>query len=204
MSITEQGRRERKKAQTRQAISDAAMELFLERGYEQVTLREIADAADIAASTLFTHFATKESLVFDLDRDIESGLVRAVSQRASGVTVLDALRGHLETHHLHGSAGGDDRVRRLIDETPALSSYARSMWQRHEGALAGAIAEAAGFPEGDYRSEALARFALAIPDLAERQPDPVEAFRGMFGLVAEGWNAAGVDDARNVRSALRG
>lgn len=192
--MAEQGRRERKKARTRQSISDAALELFLEHGYEEVTLREVAEAADIAASTLFTHFPTKEALVFDLDRNIESGLVTAISERNPGVTVLAALQEHMENHHLHGPAGEDNRVRRLIDETPALSSYARSMWQRHEGALASAIAEAEGFPEDDYRAAALARFALAVPDLAERQPKPAEALRGLFHLVAEGWNAVVVAD----------
>lgn len=194
MSTTEQGRRERKKARTRQAINEAAMALFLDRGYEQVTLREVADAADVAPSTLFKHFPTKEALVFDLDRDIEDELVRAVTELKSGVTVLDALREHMETHYLHGSGGDDDPVRRLIDATPALSAYARSMWQRHEGALSRAVAEAQDFEIDDYRAAALARFALAIPDLAERQPDPAAALRGMFELLAEGWIAAEVKE----------
>jgi AcrR family transcriptional regulator len=51
-----EGRRERKKAQTRKAIADAALELFSERGYDNVGVREVADAADVALSTLFKHF----------------------------------------------------------------------------------------------------------------------------------------------------
>lgn len=187
MTAAEQGRRERKKARTRQAISDAAIALFLERGYEQVTLREVAEAADIAPSTLFTHFPSKESLVFDMDRDIEEDLVRAVTEREAGVTVLEALEEHLEHHYLDASSAGDEPVRALIDATPALSAYARSMWQRHEGALARVIADAEGYTPDDYRAAALARFALVIPDLAERQPDPVAALRGMIVLLAHGW-----------------
>ncbi|HWO62981.1 MAG TPA: helix-turn-helix domain-containing protein, partial [Umezawaea sp.] len=59
------GRRERKKAATRQALADAALRLFLERGFDAVGVREIADAADVATTTLFKYFPTKESLVFD-------------------------------------------------------------------------------------------------------------------------------------------
>ncbi|KJK57800.1 hypothetical protein UK12_14285 [Saccharothrix sp. ST-888] len=55
------GRRERKKAATRRALADAALRLFLERGYEQVGIREIADAADVSTTTLFKHFPVKEA-----------------------------------------------------------------------------------------------------------------------------------------------
>ena len=71
------GRRERKKAQTRQALSDAALELFLRRGYDQVTVAEIATAADTALATVFKHFPDgKESLIFD------DGLIPDASQIA--------------------------------------------------------------------------------------------------------------------------
>ncbi|WP_280431681.1 helix-turn-helix domain-containing protein, partial [Nocardia brasiliensis] len=54
--MTEPGRRERKKAANRQALADAALRLFLERGYDAVGVREIADAADVSVATLFKHF----------------------------------------------------------------------------------------------------------------------------------------------------
>ncbi|MGY5138836.1 TetR/AcrR family transcriptional regulator, partial [Streptomyces nigrescens] len=63
------GRRERKKAATRQALADAALRLFLERGYDQVSIRDIAEAADVSTTTLFKHFPGKEALVFDADSD---------------------------------------------------------------------------------------------------------------------------------------
>ena len=65
------GRRERKKAATRQALADAALRLFLEHGYDQVTVRDIAEAADVSTTTLFKHFPGKEALVFDEDADHE-------------------------------------------------------------------------------------------------------------------------------------
>ncbi|WP_240999821.1 helix-turn-helix domain-containing protein, partial [Streptomyces sp. Tu 4128] len=56
------GRRERKKAATRQKIADTAMGLFLERGYDKVGIRDVAAEADVAVTTLFSHFASKEAL----------------------------------------------------------------------------------------------------------------------------------------------
>ncbi|MFD1052341.1 TetR/AcrR family transcriptional regulator, partial [Kibdelosporangium lantanae] len=88
------GRRERKKAATHQALADAALRLFLERGYDNVGVREIADAADVSTTTLQKHFPSKESLVFDRDTDIEETLIAAVRDRAPGTSVLDALRDH--------------------------------------------------------------------------------------------------------------
>ena len=78
------GRRERKKAATRQAIADTALRLFLERGYDQVGVREIAEAADVSVTTLFKHFPGKEALVFDQDADREAELVAAVGDGPPG------------------------------------------------------------------------------------------------------------------------
>ncbi|WP_280456240.1 helix-turn-helix domain-containing protein, partial [Nocardia brasiliensis] len=72
--MTEPGRRERKKAANRQALADAALRLFLERGYDAVGVREIADAADVSVATLYKHFpGGKEAQVFDQDADREAG-----------------------------------------------------------------------------------------------------------------------------------
>src|SRR5437773_355052 len=59
------GRRERKKAEVRQRISDAATALFLRHGFDQVSVSEIAEAADVARPTVFAHFPHKEDLFFD-------------------------------------------------------------------------------------------------------------------------------------------
>lgn len=89
-----QGRRERKKAATRKAIADAALRLFLERGYDDVGIREIADAADVSTTTLFKHFPVKEALVFDEEDDVEAALLTAVRERPEGQSVPAALREH--------------------------------------------------------------------------------------------------------------
>ncbi|GAA1961079.1 helix-turn-helix domain-containing protein [Amycolatopsis minnesotensis] len=185
------GRRERKKAQTRKALADAALELFLARGYDQVGVREVADAADVSVTTLFKYFPSKESLVFDLDEDIETALVSAVRDRAAGQRVLPALREHvLGGVPTAAALPPASPFGRMVEETPALRQYARGMWLRHETALARAIAEEAGAPEGDTVCAALARFALEAVELAHREADPAKAIDAIFGLLEPGWAAA--------------
>ncbi|WP_338933358.1 helix-turn-helix domain-containing protein [Streptomyces netropsis] len=199
------GRRERKKAQTRKALADAALELFLDRGYDQVGVKDVADAADVSVTTLFKHFPCKEALVFDLDQDIEAALVAAVRERAPGVSVPRALREHLRAaagphiptagphtpipHPPGGQPAGPQMAEfsRMVEETPALREYAHRMWMRHETALARAIAEDAGAPEDDAACAALARFALNAPLLARRHPDPQRAADEIFALLERGW-----------------
>ncbi|MBH1937437.1 TetR family transcriptional regulator [Streptomyces sp. AV19] len=199
------GRRERKKAQTRKALADAALELILDRGYDQVGVKDVADAADVSVTTLFKHFPCKEALLFDLDQDIEAALVAAVRDRAPGVSVPRALREHLITTvgphtlmlsphtpipHPPGEQPAGPRLAefsRMVDETPALREYAHRMWMRHETALARAIAEETGAPEDDPACAALARFALDAPLVARRHPDPYRAMDEIFALLERGW-----------------
>lgn len=69
------------------ALADAALRLFLERGYDNVTVREIADAADVATTTLLKYFPSKASLVFDKDSGLEAALIASVTDRPAGVSV---------------------------------------------------------------------------------------------------------------------
>ena len=86
------GRRERKKQLTRQAISDVATALFLERGFDDVTVAQIAAAADVAVQTVFNHFRTKEDLFFD-DATWVHGPAAAV-RAAPGRPVGDVLESY--------------------------------------------------------------------------------------------------------------
>ncbi|MCZ1010855.1 TetR/AcrR family transcriptional regulator [Streptomyces lydicus] len=188
------GRRERKKARTRKSLADAALELFLDRGYDQVSVKDVADAADVSVTTLFKHFPSKEALVFDEEDDIEAGLVAAVRERDPGQSIPQALREHiLRTQDL----AKDPRCApflRMVEATPTLRDYSHRMWMRHEAAVARAIAEEAGAPEGDVTCAALARFALETRGLVQRHPDPRRAAEEAFALLEHGWAAAHPED----------
>ncbi|CAM5585814.1 TetR family transcriptional regulator [Streptomyces avidinii] len=183
------GRRERKKAQTRKALADSALRLFLEHGYDKVGVRDVAEAADVSVTTLFKHFPSKEALIFDEDEDIEASLVAAVRDRAPGRSVLRALCEHLVAR---GATRGTDDPEflahiALVRRTPELQEYWDRMWRRHESALAAAIAEAAGAPEGDLRSAAMARFAMDTTSLTRGQADQRQAMRDLFDLLEKGF-----------------
>lgn len=183
------GRRERKKAQTRKALADAALRLFLEHGYDKVGVRDVAEAADVSVTTLFKHFPSKEALVFDEDEDIEAALVSAVRDRAPGRSVLHSLREHLVATWATRRIDDPAVIAHLplVRETPELLEYWDRMWRRHEFALAAAIAEAAGAPEGDLRSAALARFAMDTTSLIRGQEDQPQAMRELFDLIEGGF-----------------
>ncbi|GAA4523928.1 TetR/AcrR family transcriptional regulator [Amycolatopsis samaneae] len=184
------GRRERKKAATRQALADAAVKLFLERGYDAVGVREIADTADVSVTTLFKHFPEgKEALVFDEDADLEAALVASVRDRPAGQSVPRALRRMLDDRRsaAHRADPRFEDFLRLVEDTPALREYSRRMWLRHETALASAIAEDSGLSADDPACRALAHFALEAGSLVHGHGDDGAALDRIFALLENGW-----------------
>jgi AcrR family transcriptional regulator len=188
MTVPPVSRRDRKKAATRQAIADAALQLFLEHGYDQVGIRDIAEAADVSTATVFKHFSGKEALVFDQDQDRESELIAAVRQRPSGQSILDALRHHvLDTWpsiEAHPQAAA---FINLVDSTPVLRAYAERMWTRYTDSLSAAIADEIGVSHDDLACAALARFVLDIPALARGRQDRRAAIEAIFDILTHGW-----------------
>lgn len=185
------GRRERKKAATRQALADAALELFLEHGYDGVTVAQIADAADVSLATLFKHVPDgKEALIFDDGTERRDAAVAAVRDRPAGTTVLAALRGFMTGRGPFATDLTPDLLRKrdLIVGTPALAGYQRRLWLAGEGALAEAIAGASGRAAGDPAVRALARYVLEVPELAGTDPDPRASLDAIFDLLERGWS----------------
>src|ERR671937_3110410 len=88
----ELGLRERKKQQTRQAIVETAHRLFAERGFDGVTVAQVARAADVSEGTVFNYFPTKEDLFYGGMEVFEQTLVEAIRHRAPGQSALDAFR----------------------------------------------------------------------------------------------------------------
>src|SRR5919198_5170190 len=85
------GLRERKKQRTRQLIADTAMGLFLERGFDAVTVAEVARAAEVDAKTVYNHFPTKPLLFYHRLEAFEAALLDAVRERGPGVSIVAAF-----------------------------------------------------------------------------------------------------------------
>ncbi|MFI6844405.1 TetR/AcrR family transcriptional regulator [Kitasatospora sp. NBC_00085] len=124
------GLRTLKKQRTRQTIADVAIALFLDRGFDQVSVAEIAAAAEVSKPTLFRYFGSKEELVLHRFADHLGEAARVVHDREAGLTPLDAL----ERHHLDRLAARDPNTGltddpevlaflRLVYETPSLSFH---------------------------------------------------------------------------------
>jgi len=187
------GRRERKKAQTRELIATTAREMFLAHGYDAVSVKEIADAADVAVTTVFKHFPRKETLVFDEEGELDRAMIAAVLERRPGQSILEALRdywltswGMTHAHHPEFQA-----FVRLVETTPELRAYAERMWMRHEDSLASALSEATGAKPGDLCPRLLANIVLRSRDLIRNEPDPRAALIQTFDLLAKGFGDYG-------------
>ncbi len=193
------GRRERKKAATRQKIADAALRLFLERGYDAVGIRDVAAEADVAVTTLFSHFASKEALVFGQDEDFEQRLIRAVADRAPHEPLMPALRREIQALVRHCTADSAAPVWRMIDGSPALRQYEESVRLRHAESLATAIAADLDLPQTTSPTTSpttsqtatacrtIARFVIDAYSLAREAADPEAAVDEIFPMIEAAW-----------------
>nr|BFD81266.1 TetR/AcrR family transcriptional regulator [Streptomyces sp. Xyl84] len=186
------GRRERKKAATRQKIADTALRLFLERGYDAVGIRDVAAEADVAVTTLFSHFASKEALVFEQDQDFECRLTGAVTDRAPGEPVMPALRREMHALVRHCTADGAAPIWRMIDASPALRQYEQSMRLRHAESLAAAVAADLGLPRTTTACRSIARFVIDAFSLARDADDPQAAVDEVFRMIEAAWETTGL------------
>jgi|SRR5882757_2159035 len=183
------GLRERKRAQTRQRLADVAFRLFIERGFDNVTVAEIADASDVAVSTLFTYFPSKEALVFDEDKAHEERLVSTVRERQESMSILDALEAHEQrlVGELAANQQMTDEFQQLLAATPRLQEYLEKIKRRWERSLAVAMAQEAGLPDDDVSAMALARYVLSVRELGNSSGDPEAAVPILFVRLRRGW-----------------
>ncbi|MGV9378770.1 TetR/AcrR family transcriptional regulator [Nonomuraea sp. NPDC003707] len=147
MSVRAEGLREAKKRRTRQMISDVATRLFKERGFDKVTIADIASAAGVAKMTVTNYFPLKEDLVLDMGEEHVTTLTRAVGQREPGESALAALRrDYLERVRRHDPLIPDDDIawQRLVRDTPALRARLRQIHEQAEHALAAVLGDETG------------------------------------------------------------
>ncbi|MVO90668.1 TetR family transcriptional regulator [Streptomyces sp. p1417] len=150
-SVRAPGLRERKKQQTASRIWHAAVDLFVERGYDKVSVAEIAAAADVSKMTVFNYFGTKDDVLLAPMEEHVSDAADAIRARASGESAADALRRRLldliEARDPSVGLGDSPRtlqVLRLITETPVLLHRAHAFHHRSQQLLATALAEETG------------------------------------------------------------
>ncbi|TFV64712.1 TetR/AcrR family transcriptional regulator [Geodermatophilus sp. DF01-2] len=139
-------RRARKKAQTRTLIRETAQALFAERGFEAVTIADIAATADVAVQTVFNHFPTKEDLFFDGHTPWVEGAAESVSSRGPGVAPLEALHAYLVEQvgvYVRLLATPEGRsFATTLDTSPALRARERELHHEATTRLADALFEA--------------------------------------------------------------
>jgi AcrR family transcriptional regulator len=159
MSAVE-GLRERKKRRTRAAIADAALKLFDQRGFDAVTVADVAEAAEVSEKTIFNYFPSKEDLVFEAAVERRAALLNAVRNRGPGVSVVEPFRRataafieRLETEPVETIVA----VPRLVLGSKALRDRLFLRWEQEGAELAPVIAEAAGEPADSIVAGAAAR-----------------------------------------------
>jgi AcrR family transcriptional regulator len=167
----EMGLRQRKKQQTRQLIADTAWRLFADRGFERVTVAEIAREAQVAVATVFNYFPTKEDLFFYRLEAFGAQLVEAVGERPAGEPALAAFRRTLmESGGLLAQAEAGDRqalerlrtVNRVTAASPALQAREQLAMARNADALAALLAAETGAPADDLGPQVAANALIGV------------------------------------------
>jgi AcrR family transcriptional regulator len=190
-------RRSRKRLATRQSISDAATLLFMERGFDQVTVDEIAEAADVGRMTVFNHFPRKEDMFFDRDEEAREDLRQAMRQRDPGVTPVETLRqlAHRlvsdQRPYLRFFAGSRVFVE-TIEASEALKARARAIRDEFAQFVTVLLAESVGREPNDPDAHLAAGLLLATWTIAFiqahnafRQKEDAEAAKAVFLAIVD-------------------
>jgi AcrR family transcriptional regulator len=162
------GLRERKKQQTRELIAETARRLFAERGFEKVSVAEIARTADVSEKTVFNYFPTKEDLVYWRLESFEDELLETIRSRRAGESVLDAFgRFVREPRGMLGQFDPETRERlaaltRMIVESPSLLAREAQIFAGYTASLAALIAEETGAGPGDVEPWVAANAMMGV------------------------------------------
>jgi AcrR family transcriptional regulator len=162
------GLRERKKRQTRESIAEAAWHLFLDRGFDDVTVAEVARAADVSEATVFNYFPTKEDLAYHRMEDFEDELLEAIANRDPGTSVVDAFGTFVLEPRGFLKAGADVRhsdplaVTRIFTDSPALLARERQIYDRYADRLIDLIAEERRARRDDLEPLVIARALVSL------------------------------------------
>ncbi len=163
-TMSELGIRERKKQRTRQALRQAALELFQERGFEATTIADITAAADVAPRTFFSYFQTKEDVVLDEGLQRFDQLQQTLRQRPHGEPLLAAFRrAALEiAADMQTQSDQEPAMARVIRSTPAIQARIRDRMGQWEEQLAAMIAQERNAPPDDLDSHLVAAALVGV------------------------------------------
>jgi AcrR family transcriptional regulator len=145
------GLRESKKLQTRQEIADQAMRLFAQRGFDGVTVAEVAAAADLSEKTVYNYFPTKEDLFFDEVPARQAALVAAITGRRQGESILGALRRLQAGECPRLCSPGFATFARIIEESTALQAKELEVMARFVQVLSDTLQVELAIAERDAR-----------------------------------------------------
>jgi AcrR family transcriptional regulator len=156
----ETGLRERKKQQTREEIAAAAMRLFRERGFDSVTVAEIARAADVSEKTVFNYFPAKEDLIVHRGQEKTAALIEAIRETTPGGSVVTPFR--RATEELLDAVESEPveeivAIPRLVMNSHTLRERLFVGWEQEAAALAPAIAEVLELEPDDLLAAVMAR-----------------------------------------------
>lgn len=162
------GLRERKKRETREALTRAALELFAEHGYDETTLAEIAEAAGVSTRTIFAYFPSKEDILFATTEAMCDSLGRALAERPAGTDALTALREFILAS-AHKKTDLDHKLGQVIATDATLASHKRARISRLQEELGAAIADDLGVGPDDLRPQVAAASLTAAFEVLEKQ-----------------------------------
>lgn len=172
--MPESGLRESKKLQTRQLIADTAAGLFRDLGYDQVTVEDVAAAAQVSRKTVFNYFPSKEDLVFSHLEERDAAILAAVRHRPDGCGLLESFR-RMCYHqardlavHRH-AAGGPGELFHMVTSHPLLQRRMHEANVRLVHAVAAAIVEESGADRSDPVPELVAWTLIGAYRLVHRR-----------------------------------
>ena len=169
--VDEVGLRERKKERTRQTLADVAAELFDRQGFQDTTIKQIADAAEVSPRTVSAYFPVKEELVFCGHQDVFDQLEQRLAERSGDQDTADTLRAWLTEYARERRHGPREsrRTRELIESDPALRTYERGLQERAERIVAGAVAVDLGVADDALVPHMVGAATIAALDAMGRQ-----------------------------------
>ncbi|MES4905614.1 MULTISPECIES: TetR/AcrR family transcriptional regulator [unclassified Streptomyces] len=168
-----EGHRERKKRQVKQRISDMATGLFLEHGFDAVTIAAVAEVADVSVNTVYNYFPAKEDLFFDREDEVVERPSQLVRERAAGVpaarALLDQLRRDIaERNPYAGMEPGFPRFMKVVMDSPTLMARLLRMQGRTVDRLAATLREETAAAADDPTPEFIAHQLVGMQNAVHR------------------------------------